>query len=68
MSDNEIRLPPTEPPEQRPPQDNQPHMQEEPATFEGCMVALGKIIIALVIGVFVLGALVFATCFLSLRR
>jgi hypothetical protein len=69
--DNEIRLPPTEPPappSPPAPPHRPPNMEDDLTTFEGCMLALGKAIIVLAVGVFVLGALVFATCFLSMRR
>jgi len=36
--------------------------------LDGCLAAIGKGILILVIGVFVLGGLVFATCFLGLQR
>ena len=36
--------------------------------LDGCLTVLGKIILTLFIGIFVLGGLVFATCFLGMRR
>ena len=69
MSD-EIRLPPPDPPPDHgrwpsPPHGSRP--QPEPSTFEGCLVIFGKVVLVLVVGVFVLAGLVFATCFLSMR-
>jgi hypothetical protein len=59
---SEIRLPPVDPgngdqQEVRPP-------AKEPDVLKGCL----QIVLILVLGVFVLAGLVFATCFLSLRR
>jgi len=39
-----------------------------PSTAEGCLAALGKAVLIVVVGIFVLAGLVFATCFLAFRR
>lgn len=36
--------------------------------LDGCLTAIGKILLTLLIGIFVLGGLIFATCFLGMRR
>lgn len=54
--DNEIRLPPSEPPSQ------------EPSGTEGCLVTVFKLLAILIIGTFLIAGLIFATCFLPLRR
>jgi hypothetical protein len=45
-----------------------PPSEEKSGGFANAIFALGKAIAFLVIGIFVLGGLVFATCLLSLRR
>ena len=55
----EVRPPETPPVLIKPP---------EPNGVDGCLVAIGKAILIIAIGVFVLASLVFATCFLSVRR
>jgi hypothetical protein len=66
MSDENENLPPPSEPNAAPlPPQSPPQGRGDP---DGCMVAIGKAILVLVIGIFVLGALVFATCFLSMRR
>ena len=64
MSENdEIRLPPVDKDESAPGVPPAP-----PVEAEGCLVIFLKVVGILILGIFALGALVFATCFLSLRR
>lgn len=46
------------------------HLRPKPpeTALGGCLTVLGKILLTLVIGIFLLGGLVFATCFLAMRR
>jgi hypothetical protein len=46
------------------------HIKPKPpqSELDGCLAVIGKIVLTLVIGIFLLGGLVFATCFLSMRR
>jgi len=55
---NEIRIPPVDPPIVPPPMDQE----------KGCLDTAVKIIAILMLGIFVLGGLVFASCFLAIRR
>jgi hypothetical protein len=68
MSDenNEIRLPESEPPGKEPPH-SAPQQYPVPEENGGCFAIVGKIILVLAIGIFVLMGLVFATCFLGRR-
>jgi len=36
--------------------------------LDGCLSVIGKIVLTLFVGIFLLGGLIFATCFLSMRR
>lgn len=36
--------------------------------FDGCLEIVGKIILTFFIGIFVIGGLIFATCFLGMQR
>jgi hypothetical protein len=68
--DNEIRLPEQEPPADPPHRPDPPSAQsnEPERGLDGCLILAGKVILVLVIGIFVLAGLVFATCFLAFRR
>jgi hypothetical protein len=46
------------------------HIKPKPpqSGLDGCLTVVGKIVLTLFIGIFLLGGLVFATCFLSMRR
>lgn len=75
--------PPVEPPPEQPPSSAkwrpedlttvgdgirpEPERRQQ-SELDGCLAAIGKGILILFIGIFVLGGLIFATCFLSLRR
>lgn len=66
MNDNnEIRLPPPDPPGESRPTPPQP---EQPGGVDAFFVGLAKIVLFLIVGAVVLGGLVFATCLLSMRR
>jgi hypothetical protein len=68
--DNEIRLPEQEPPAEPPHRPDPPYARsiEPQSGLGGCLIVAGKVILVLVIGIFVLAGLVFATCFLAFRR
>lgn len=67
MSEEETRIPEAEPPD-KPPVVPYPPPWKAPEGNSGCLGMFLKGLAILVIGIFVLAGLVFATCFLSVRR
>jgi hypothetical protein len=46
------------------------HLKAKPpqSGLDGCLSVVGKIVLTLIVGIFLLGGLIFATCFLAMRR
>lgn len=46
------------------------HIKPKPpqSELDGCLAVFGKIVLTIVVGIFLIGGLIFATCFLSFRR